>query len=79
MIAAGIDWGARNTKSTIIKDREIIGKGIILTGINQKKAAEESLTYAIQAAGIARDDIHRIGGTGTGKIAMKNQERSVKI
>ena len=43
MITAGIDCGAKNTKTVIIKDREIIGKGTVQTGFDQKKAVEESL------------------------------------
>ena len=53
MITAGIDCGAKNTKTVIIKDREIIGKGTVQTGFDQKKAVEESLAEAIAAAGIS--------------------------
>ncbi len=34
MIVAGIDCGAKNTKTVIIKDGEIIGKGKVLTGFD---------------------------------------------
>jgi benzoyl-CoA reductase subunit D len=71
MITAGIDCGAKNTKTVILKDGEIIGKGMVLTGFDLEKAVEESLEKAIQAAGIARDDIQRICGTGSGKKAVK--------
>ncbi|MGB5747265.1 MAG: acyl-CoA dehydratase activase [Desulfobacterales bacterium] len=71
MIIAGIDCGAKNTKTVIIKDGEVIGKGLVLTGFDQEKAVEESLDIAIQAAGIAREDIRRIGSTGSGKNAVK--------
>ena len=66
MITAGIDCGAKNTKTVIIKDGEVIGKGMVLTGFDQEKAVEKALDIAIQDAGIARDDIQRIGGTGCG-------------
>ena len=71
MITAGIDCGAKNTKTVIIKDGEVIGKGLVLTGFDPEKAVEESLDIAIQAAGVARNDIRRIGGTGSGKNAVK--------
>jgi benzoyl-CoA reductase subunit D len=71
MITAGIDCGAKNTKTVILKDGEVIGKGMVLTGFDQEKAVEESLDIAIQAAGIARDDIQRICATGSGKNAVK--------
>ena len=70
MITAGIDCGAKNTKTIIMKDGKIIGKGNQLTGFDQKQAVENSLAEAIQAAGIARDEIQRIGGTGSGKNAI---------
>jgi benzoyl-CoA reductase subunit D len=70
MITAGIDCGAKNTKTIIMKDGKIIGKGKQLTGIDQEQAVEKSLAEAIQAAGIARDDIQRICGTGSGKNAI---------
>ena len=71
MITAGIDCGAKNTKTVILKEGQIIGKGMVLTGFDQEKAVEESLKKAIKAAGIARDDIQRICGTGSGKKSIK--------
>jgi benzoyl-CoA reductase subunit D len=53
-----------------MKDGKIIGKGKQLTGFDQKQAVETSLEEAVQAAGIARDDIQRIYGTGSGKKAI---------
>ena len=71
MITAGIDCGAKNTKTVIIKDGEIIGKGSVLTGFDQEKAVGDSLTAAIKAAGISNDNIERIIGTGSGQNAIK--------
>ncbi len=77
MISAGIDCGAKNTKAVIIKDGQIIGNGMVLTGFDQMKAVEESLGMAIQAAGISRDDIEKIGGTGSGRNAIDIADSSV--
>jgi len=55
----------------ILKDGEIIGNGKVLTGFDLDKAVEESLNLSIRAAGIGRDDIQRIGGTGSGKKTVK--------
>ena len=77
MITAGIDCGAKNTKTIIMKDGKIIGKGMQLTGFDQKKAVENSFEEAIQAAGIGRDDIQRICGTGTGKKAISMADNDV--
>ena len=67
MITSGIDCGARNTKTIIMKDGEIIGKGLALTGFEQEKAVETSLAQALKDAGISRDDIQKIYATGSGR------------
>jgi benzoyl-CoA reductase subunit D len=71
MITAGIDCGAKNTKTVLMKDGEIIGIGSVLTGFDQEKAVGDSLTKAIKAAGISNDDIERIIGTGSGQNAIE--------
>lgn len=70
MITAGIDCGAKNTNTVIMKDGKIIGKGKVLTGFDQKKAVEESLANALESGGVSRDDIEKIGGTGSGKDSI---------
>ena len=77
MIAAGIDCGAKTTKAVILKDGTIIGKGMVLTGFDQVDAVENSLDRAVKQAGIARKDIQRVGGTGSGKNAVKIANASV--
>jgi benzoyl-CoA reductase subunit D len=71
MITAGIDCGAKNTKTIIMKDGKIIGKVMVLTGFDQHRAVEDSLAKAIEAAGISRDEIEKIFGTGSGSKAVK--------
>jgi benzoyl-CoA reductase subunit D len=71
MITAGIDCGAKNTNTVILKDGQVIGKGFVPTGFDQEKAVEESLEKALQVAGISRDDVNKIGGTGSGKNSIK--------
>jgi benzoyl-CoA reductase subunit D len=70
MITAGIDCGAKNTKTVVIRAGHIVGKASVLTGFDQKQAVEASLAKAIEQAGIARADIQKIGGTGSGKEAV---------
>jgi len=77
MITAGIDCGAKNTKTIIMKDGEIIGKGQVLTGIDQKKAVEDCLAKAVEFAGILRDDIERICATGSGKKAVEMADDAI--
>lgn len=77
MITAGIDCGAKNTKTIIMKNGKIIGKAMILTGFDQGEAAEASLAQAIQNAGIGKDDVQRICSTGSGQKAVKISDDTV--
>jgi benzoyl-CoA reductase subunit D len=77
MITAGIDCGAKNTKTIIIKDGQIIGKGKVLTGFDQEAAVNSSLEAAIKNAGISKGDIERIYGTGSGSKSIKIAEKIV--
>jgi len=77
MITAGIDCGAKNTKAILMKDGEIVGKGMLLTGFDQEKAVEESLGQALKDAGIYKDDVQKIYGTGSGQKAAKIADDSV--
>ena len=77
MITAGIDCGAKNTKTIILKDGEIFGMGMVLSGFDRQKAVSDSLDLAVAAAGISRDDIQRICGTGSGKDAIKMADKEV--
>ncbi len=70
MIVAGIDCGAKNTKTVIMKDGRIIGRGSVLTGFDQVEAVNVSLEKALEAAGISRNDIEGCGGTGSGKESI---------
>lgn len=77
MITAGIDCGAQNTKTVILKDGQIIGNASVLTGFDQEKAVKGSLEQALEIAGIARDNIEKIGGTGSGKNAISVADTEV--
>jgi benzoyl-CoA reductase subunit D len=71
MITAGIDCGAKNTKTVIMKDGKITGKGKVLTGFDQNKAILESFETACKRAGINMDQVETICGTGSGKDSVK--------
>ena len=77
MITAGIDCGAKNTKTIILKDGEIIGRGSVLTGFDQAKAVEASLDKALKSADIAQDQVVCIAATGSGKKSIKVANQKV--
>jgi benzoyl-CoA reductase subunit D len=77
MITAGIDCGAKNTRTVILKDGRIIGRGIVPTGFDQARAVMQSLELALEEAGLARDELDHIGGTGSG--ATEISQADVKV
>jgi len=77
MIVAGIDCGAKNTKTVILKDGKIIGKGMTLTGFDQEAAVKASMEAALKDAGITESDVEKIGGTGAGMDDIK--QATVKV
>lgn len=77
MIVSGIDCGGKNTKTVIMKDGKIIGKGSVLTGFDLGKAVADSLSVALQSAGIGRGDVYKVGGTGSGKKAITVMDTEV--
>lgn len=77
MITAGIDCGAKNTKTVIMKDGQIIGKATVLTGFEQSEAVKQSLEKALEQAGVSRDQLDSIGGTGSG--AKSIEEADVQV
>lgn len=77
MITAGIDCGAKNTKTVILKDGRIVGKGKVVTGFDQNKAISASWEAALKDAGISEQEIERTYGTGSGKDAIQNVQKKV--
>ena len=61
MITAGIDCGAKNTKTIIMKDDQILGKGSVLTGFDQEKAVEKSLGKALRKRPFQETKLKRSG------------------
>lgn len=72
MITAGIDCGAKSTKTIMMKDGQIIGRGKVLTGFDQNRAIMASWEAALVDAGLAEGDVERRYGTGSGKQCLKH-------
>ncbi len=77
MITAGIDCGAKNTKTVILKDGMIIGTAAVQTGFDQEMAVADSFAKAMQNAGVNRSDIDAIFGTGSGKEAITMADATI--
>lgn len=59
--------GAKTIKVVILRDGEVIGKSLVVGGLDQKKSAEEAMERAVAEAGIARDEIEKLVATGAGR------------
>jgi benzoyl-CoA reductase subunit D len=78
MLSAGVDIGAQNTKVVIVKDdKEIVGKGMALTGFDQTASANEAIDAALKNAGISRSDLTYILATGVGSNEVPDQTGQV--
>lgn len=67
MITAGVDVGNKFTKVVIMKDGQILSRSMVLSGFDQKAAAEEAFAKAVAEAGITKEDVKYIMATGAGK------------
>ena len=67
MITAGIDIGAKNTKTVIMMDGNVVSKAMSPTGMDVMEAANKVFNDALTLAAFKRDDIDRIFATGIGR------------
>lgn len=77
MILAGIDCGAKNTRTVIIENGAVIGRGTALTGFHQADAIRKSLQMALDEARIDRCGVTCIAGTGSGAKAISEADVNV--
>ncbi len=69
--AAGIDVGSTQTKGIIINEkREIVGRSLVPTGAYVTRAAERCFAEAMKDAGVNREDIAYVIGTGYGRYKV---------
>jgi predicted CoA-substrate-specific enzyme activase len=68
---AGVDVGSTQTKAIILGDaRQIVGRSLISTGAKVTEAAEKAFTLALQDAGLAREQVGYVVGTGYGRYKV---------
>jgi len=66
-ITAGIDVGSKNVKVMVLRDGQILAKGLALSGFDQKTSAEKVFNDALRKARLSHDDVNHIVATGAGK------------
>ncbi len=71
MLAAGVDVGSTQTKAVVMdQSRKIIGRALIDTGALITQAATQAFATAIGDAGVTRDQVAFVIGTGYGRFRV---------
>jgi predicted CoA-substrate-specific enzyme activase len=69
--AAGVDVGSTQTKAVVLDERrEVAGRALIDTGANVSRAGERAFAEALAAAGLVREDVAFVVGTGYGRYKV---------
>jgi predicted CoA-substrate-specific enzyme activase len=77
-IVSGVDVGSLCTKTVILNgDGEILSFDIIRSGHYYQGAADESIENALKTAGLKRQDISYILGTGYGRSSISQADSEV--
>ena len=66
----GVDIGSRGAKAVLLHGGELF-VAQVPTGVNMQDTADELLDELLEDAGIDRDQIRYIVGTGYGRIALQ--------
>lgn len=74
---AGIDVGSLVTKAVILREEDILSYSIKDSRSNPGKAAKSALDKAINRAGIGKEEISFIVGTGYGRVALDFVDKTV--
>lgn len=76
--AAGIDVGSTQTKSVLIDAaRAIVGRVLIDTGANLKRAGQRALEELLMQSQVAREDVKFVVGTGYGRYRIEAGDSQV--
>jgi len=69
--AGGVDVGSTQTKAVILNTRhEVVGRALIGTGANVSKAAEQAFRQVLEHAGLPREAVAYVVGTGYGRYKV---------
>lgn len=77
MITIGYDLGAAYSKVVILKDGEVIGKGMAKTTLDPMESVDKARKAALEDAGIDEGQVDKIGVTGSGRKVINNADADV--
>jgi len=78
-ITSGIDMGSKNVKVVILKDSQVLSKGLASSGFDQRVAAERIFNEVLQKASLSHNDIDHTVATGAGKDAAPHANDEISI
>jgi predicted CoA-substrate-specific enzyme activase len=71
MLGAGVDVGSTQTKAVLVDDeRRIVARTLIETGANVSRAGEQAFLRACETAGLPREAVGYVVGTGYGRYKV---------
>jgi len=74
---AGVDVGSLGTKAVVLVDGKIAGAVILRTGLRTAENGESALDAALKDAGLKREDLKYVVGTGYGRISAPYANKTV--
>jgi len=77
MITAGVDIGSRTAKALIFEDNKILSYGIIPTGADSIKTAQNVMNIALKNTGLSLRDIGYIVSTGYGRVLVPFANKNI--
>jgi predicted CoA-substrate-specific enzyme activase len=77
MITAGMDVGAKTVKVVILKDDQIIGKGMATAGLEADGATSSAWDRALKEAGVSREGLNKVFATGSRRGEVSGFDHAV--
>jgi len=77
MITIGIDVGSITAKAAVVKDGDLLGDRVILTGYNARNAGQTIFENIIRDLGLKPSSIAKIIATGYGRKSVTVADKSV--
>ena len=76
-VTAGVDIGSTASKVVILKENEVLAQVIGPSSTNPKRTADTIFKQAMADAGIAREDVAFVVGTGYGRTQVEFADKNV--
>ena len=77
MLTVGIDVGSISAKAAVVKDGQLMGSKVILTGYNSKNAGEKVFGDLLSELCISRDAVDTVVATGYGRNSVDSADKAV--